>query len=314
LRRANFGNSDLFYANLSQAICDDCLLTTTRCTFAIFRNAGLSNASFCNASLKYADFSGATLRETNFEGSDLREASFKEADLRGANFTRATLVQTDLSHADLSNSLIHGISAYNVALEGARQENLIITPSDEPVISVDNFASAQYVYLLLEHKKVCDIFDAAIERGVLLLGRFSDGGLELLQAVAAKLREMRYLPMIFNLDKQNSQISLKTIRTLVGLSRFVIVDLSGSSVPRELYAIIPYFRRPFVPIMQKREETSPMFTALLEYSWVLSPIRFVNKEQLIEFLPSNVVASAEGKLKESNENTNSRLPSVQHMR
>ena len=39
------------------------------------------------------------------------------------------------------------------------------------------------------------------------------------------------------------------MKTLVGLSRFVIVDLSGPSVPQELYATVPHFKVPFATFM-----------------------------------------------------------------
>jgi hypothetical protein len=37
--------------------------------------------------------------------------------------------------------------------------------------------------------------------GVLILGRFGGGGLEVLESIAGKLRETDYLPLIFNFER-----------------------------------------------------------------------------------------------------------------
>ena len=86
--------------------------------------------------------------------------------------------------------------------------------------------------------------------------------------------------------------------TLAGLSRFIIVDLSGPSVPNELRAIIPNFKIPFVPIIEEGRKIFSMFSDLQGYPWVISPVEFTNKEQLIKLLPTRVIAPAEEKFKE----------------
>jgi uncharacterized protein YjbI with pentapeptide repeats len=55
-------------------------------------------------------------------------------------------VDTDLTKADLTGCRIYGVSAWNLKLEGAKQQNLIITSESEPVITVDNIEVAQFVY------------------------------------------------------------------------------------------------------------------------------------------------------------------------
>jgi hypothetical protein len=59
--------------------------------------------------------------------------------------------------------------------------------------------------------------------------------------------------MIFDFDRPDSRNYTEMVKILVGLSRFVIVDLSGPSVPQELYATIPHFKIPFVPIGEVKE-------------------------------------------------------------
>ncbi len=211
-------------------------------------------------------------------------------------------MKTDLVHANLTGCSIYGISVWNVQLSNTTQSNLIITEKGEPTITVDNLEIAQFIYLLLEHKKLRDILNSVMEKGVLLLGRFSDGGLELLQAVAAQLRARKYLPMIFDFDRPDNRDYTETVKTLIGLSSFVIVDLSGPSVPQELYATVPHFDIPFIPILQQGRKEYSMFRDLLKYPWVVQPIvEFANKEHLMELLPARIIAPAEERAKERQE-------------
>jgi hypothetical protein len=50
--------------------------------------------------------------------------------------------------ADLTGCHIYGVSAWGLKLDGAKQQNLIITKEDEPTVTVDNIEVAQFVYLL----------------------------------------------------------------------------------------------------------------------------------------------------------------------
>ena len=81
---------------------------------------------------------------------------------------------TDFTDADLTGCRIYGISAWGLKLEGAKQQNLIITRSDEPEITVDNIEVAQFIYLLLHNEKIRDVIDTITSKAVLILGRFTE--------------------------------------------------------------------------------------------------------------------------------------------
>lgn len=193
---------------------------------------------------------------------------------------------------------LHFMSASRISpqLEGAKQDNLIITPPGEPTIAVDDLEVAQFFYLLLNHQKLRNVLNAVTERGVLLLGRFGGGGLEVLQAVAARLREEKYLPIIFDFERPHNRNYTETVKTLAGLSRFIIADLSGPSVPQELYATVPHFKIPFVPILEAGRKPYAMAVDLLEYPWVIRPpVTFVSTEELLSLVSSKIIAPAEEK-------------------
>ncbi|HEU5374092.1 MAG TPA: pentapeptide repeat-containing protein, partial [Ktedonobacteraceae bacterium] len=194
--------------------------------------------------MHHADLHGANLHRASLNGADLGWANLSEADL-----SKATLIDTNLTGAVLTQCAIYGPSVWDVQLEGARQDNLIITQDDEPVITVDDLEIAQFIYLLLNHQKFRHVFNAVTQRGVLLLGRFGGGGLEVLQTIAARLREAKYLPIIFDFERPHDHDYTETVKTLAGLARFIIVDLSGPSVPQELSHTIPFLDIPFVPIL-----------------------------------------------------------------
>jgi hypothetical protein len=96
------------------------------------------------------------------------------------------------------------------------REDLVTTLPNQPTISEDNLEIAQFIYLLLEHKKLRDVLNSVMEKGVLLLGRFSNGGLEVLQTIAAQLREKKYLPMIFDFDRPDDCLVPGLLNTKTG--------------------------------------------------------------------------------------------------
>ncbi len=196
----------------------------------------------------------------------------------------------------MTHCSVYGVSAWNVQLTGATQLNLVITLPNESTVTVDDLEVAQFIYLLLNHQKLHNVLNAVTERGVLLLGRFGDGGLEVLQAVAVRLREANYLPIIFDFERPHDRNYTETIKTLAGLSRFIIADLSGPSVPQELYATIPHFKIPLVPILEAGRKQFAMAVDLLEYPWVVRPpVIFASTEELLSLVPSRIIAPAEEK-------------------
>src|SRR5215207_2630017 len=85
----------------------------------------------------------------NLSGADLYGAN-----LNAANLSTATLVQADFTNADLTGSRIYGVCAWGLKLNGTKQQNLVITATNEPEITVDNIEVAQFVYLLLHNEKI----------------------------------------------------------------------------------------------------------------------------------------------------------------
>lgn len=309
---ANLTEADLSGANLSMAKLEGAHLPRTTLTKANLRWSNFSQTELIEANLSMAIFGGVTfsganlyrayfgaanLQNVNLSGADLSYAYLRGANLTGADLSGSVLVRTDLRGATLTNCRVYGVAVWDVQLEGASQLNLIITRDDQSTIAVDDLEVAQFIYLLLNHQKLRNVLNAVTKKGVLILGRFGGGNLQVLQAIAAELRAMSYLPIIFDFDRPADRNYTETVQTLVGLSRFIIADLSGPSVPQELYATVPHFKIPFVPILESGRNPSAMAVDLLEYPWVVRPpVIFASTEELLSLIPSRIITPAEEKL------------------
>jgi hypothetical protein len=291
LYEAYLGGADLSGANLSGADLIE----------ASLHKANLSDANLSDANLVGANLSGANLMGANLSGAKLRDANLSRANLSrtnlsGSDLQRATLVDTDLRGADLTGCRIYGVSAWGVKLDSVKQQNLIITHADEPEITVDNIEVAQFVYLLLHNEKIRDVIDTIGRKGVLLLGRFTEGRLEILERLRAKLRELGFVRMVFNFDKPETKDFTETVQLLAGLSHFVIADITNPrSSPLELQAIVPNCMIPFVPIIEEGEKPFAMFTDLwIKYrDWVFEPIYYSSLDRLVDALDTEIIKPAE---------------------
>ena len=139
------------------------------------------------------------------------------------------------------------------------------------------------------------------KKGVLLLGRFTEGRIQILERLREKLRSLGFVPMVFNFDKPETKDFTETVWLLANLSRFVIVDITNPrSTPLELQATVSDYMVPFVPILEQGQEPFAMFVDLQnKYDWVLKPvIGYSSVDRLIEVLEDKVVKPAEAKFNE----------------
>jgi hypothetical protein len=130
---------------------------------------------------------------------------------------------------------------------------------------------------------------------VLLLGRFTGGRLAILERLRDELRKRGFLQMVFNFEKPETKDFTETIRTLAGLSRFIIADITNpKSTPLELQATIPEYMVPFVPIIEQGEEPFSMFKDLWvkHREWVFEPISYSSIEELVQGLGRGIIEPA----------------------
>jgi uncharacterized protein YjbI with pentapeptide repeats len=300
LRGAHLNDADLWGAHLSNADLREADLSDANLRRADLKGADLNNANFRDSDLRDSDLSEAILRGADLRGADLSEADLRGADLSEATLMRTILVKTNLEHANLTGCSIYGISVWDVQLSNATQSNLIITDKGEPTITVDNLQIAQFIYLLLKNKEIREIIDTIAKKAVLILGRFTPERKAVLDALREALRIHGYLPILFDFEKPSSRNMTETVSTLAHLSRFIIADLTDpSSIPQELYAIVPMLAIAVQPVLLEGKKEYAMSIDLLStYHWML-PIHFYKDQaDLLATLKEDVIKPAEQKAKE----------------
>jgi len=272
---------------------------------ADLRFANLTGAILNYTDLNHADLSGAILHWTILNHTDLSLAKLAYAELYRADLSEVDLqgtilVETNFKEATLTNCRIHGISAWDLKLDGAKQRDLIITPVDEPIITVDNLEVAQFIYLLLHSQKIRDAIDTIAKKAVLILGRFTDERKTVLDAIRDELRIRDYLPILFDWDKPASRNLVETVSTLAHLSRFVIADITDAkSIPAELMSIVPSLPSVAVqPLMLSSDYEYTLFDHILSFKSVLSVYLYDTPEMLLANLKEHVIDPAEAKARE----------------
>jgi hypothetical protein len=193
---------------------------------------------------------------------------------------------------------VYGVSAWELKSDGAKQQNLVITRSEESTVTFDNIEVAQFVYLLLHNEKIRDVIDTITSKAVLILGRFTEERKPVLEALRDELRQRKYVPILFDFEKPRSRNTDETITLLARMARFVVADISDAkSVLQELRAIVPDLPSvPVQPIILAMQEEPGMFDFYRNFRSFLNVHRYVSQEQLIADLGEKVIRPAELKV------------------
>jgi hypothetical protein len=320
LHGLNLIGAKLFGANFRGANLAGTLLMDAKLRNATFRGANLHRAILSNADLALATFRGVDLSLTNLSSADLNAANLRKANvsgacLYGANLTWADLTGANLSGADLQNAVlvettvddadftgcrVYGISIWNLKGKPKTQSDLIVTPSGEAAITVDNLKVAQFIYLLAHNAEIRDVIDTITSKVVLILGRFTPERKAVLDAAREALRQRNYSPVLFDFDKPRSQTTLETITLLARMARFVIADITDAkSVLMELQAIVPNSPSlPVQPLLLSSQREPGMFDSFRPFPWFLPTYEYENPDELIRLIEARVIDPLETRVTE----------------
>jgi uncharacterized protein YjbI with pentapeptide repeats len=253
LIQAKMRDCDLAGAQLQGADLTDCQMPGVN-----LRGANLVGSVLVGANLTKAD-----LRESELIGANLSRANLERANLRDANLASAILNETTLTRADLTGCHVYGMSAWDLKLDGAKQEALSITPERDAVIVVDNLEVAQFIYLLLNNARIKRVIDSITSKAVLILGRFTPERKQTLDRIRTHLRTRDVLPIIFDFGKPRARSILETVSTLAHMSRVVLADLTDAKyVKREIPLILRALRVPVHPFIVANQVEPEVITRL----------------------------------------------------
>jgi hypothetical protein len=210
------------------------------------------------------------------------------------------MLKTVFDRATLASCSIYGISTWGISTAGTRQRDLIITPHDEPTITVENLQLAQFIYLLLNNQNIRHVIDTITSKVVLILGRFTPERKAILDAIRDELRKRDYLPVLFDFEKPSNRDITETVSTLAHMARFVIADITDArSIPQELIAIVPSLPSvPVQPLLLASQREYGMFEHFKRFPWVLEPYLYDDQDGLLAALKDRVIGPAEKKAKE----------------
>jgi uncharacterized protein YjbI with pentapeptide repeats len=272
--------SDLSEANIMQAKLVDAQLAGAKVLFADLRLSDLTRA----------DLRGAELGEVVFTGANLSGAN-----LSGANLGGGTLIRTTVEGTSFAGARVYGVSVWDLKGTPKDETGLIVTPQDEPSITVSDLEVAQFVYLLLNNAKIRDVIDTVTAKAVLILGRFTDERKQILDAIRDRLSAENYVPIIFDFDKPAKRNLTETVSTLAHLSRFIIADITDpSSIPHELKTILGQLVSvPVQPILLEGKTEWSMFRDLKGTGQVLATFHYQSLEDIHRGLRERILAPAE---------------------
>jgi uncharacterized protein YjbI with pentapeptide repeats len=306
LQQENVSSLDLTRSNLCDAD-----LTSLHGWWCRMSEADLTRASLSYASLKNADLRGARLERAMLVNADLSNARLQHAKLRGAFLVGAHLNGAELQGADLRRALITGASAWDVKTDAATRQNPLLVglewfdelewavgdaelPPHYRRLEVKDLESANLLFMIANNPKVSLIVNAATNRIVLILGRFSRARKAVLRKVKERLLQLAYVPVIFDFDVPENRDVIESVLGLAYLSHFVIADLTDPrSIPLEAYAIVPQIATPFASIIAGAEDPFSMFGALRKYPWVMPTVHYGSAEALVRHLERDVIFPAE---------------------
>lgn len=307
---ANLKNSNFERANLIGAKFWESNFEGGRFINADFNRAELIRANFKNSIFTGASMRGVDFSESDFSGSIFSGVDFTKARLDRANFSNikanrvelslASVVETNLTNGQLTSSRIYGLSAWNIQKDGLIQKDLIITPPDQPEITVDDLEVAQFIYLMLNNQKIRDVIETITSKAVLILGRFTLERKAVLDAIKDELRLRNYLPIVFDFENVSNKSIDETLNLLARMSRFVIADITDAkSIPQELRGFVPDNPSvPIVPLIWKAQREYGMFDHFRNYPWVLPLHEYESPEQLMNNIIDTIIAPVEQKVLE----------------
>lgn len=310
LSLCDLSGADLSETIMSRALIDSCIMQRTNLYWACMDESDANNTAFTECNLDRANLGSASLAAAEFTRCSFSETSFFQCDLSSVEFNDCRLANCDMAHARLVKtrflgghllaSSIYGVSVWDVQTTNMHVAELRITPDDQPAVTVDDLDLAQFLYLVLENKRLRGVIEGMTGQMVLILGRFTLDRKRVLDEMRSLLRQLGYVPVIFDFDKPASRDVTETVGLLAHMSRFVLADITDPrSIPQELQRIAPSLPSvPIQPMILNGSAVYSMFSDFGGYASFLPPVVYRSDDDLLAVLRAQIIPAIDARLVE----------------
>jgi len=311
--------ANLRYVNFNDASFSGGCLMNSDMYVAHFENAHFHHLQMGWTKITDGHFNGARfisakLEEVQFKDVELRGAHFEDADACGARFLyvkmqHSSWINACLRHAHFfevccdgavfDRCKILGIGICRVSGKPSLQRDLNCGGDKEPLL-VDDLRLAPFIHELRYEDGFGRFADALTSKVVLILGRFSDARMPLLERIHGRLRALGYIPQLIKFPCDGLLDPGSVVNIAAMCSRFVIADVSDArEVIREVVGILSQLRPVVVkPIMEvgQVEPISFVWEKRSQRIHLLPPYEYPDADTLIANLSSAIIQPCEDAL------------------
>ena len=159
------------------------------------------------------------------------------------------MVGVDLQEASLSGCYVHGMTAWQLKLDGAFQSDFIITPEGEETITVDSLEIVLWLDFLKKNPGIQQMIESFQSKLVLILHRSRPQDQDQKRSLRAEIRRHGYLPVLYEAKGNASRQTQTTLVMLMRMARLVVTDGKNARVKsrkRQLHS--PFPADPVLPV------------------------------------------------------------------
>lgn len=279
--RCNLRNAQMRDCEFINCTFIDAELHMSDCCYAYFYECKFINTRMRLSRIGSTTYNNCILNNCDLSYSSAEETEFDECIIEGTKFQNVSFVKTHFSGSRIARCNVYGISSWDLDLSNSTQEDIYIMEDEEDLLSVGDIELAQFLYMMIENRKLRRIIDTVTSKVVLILGRFTPKRKMILDKVKVLVRNKGLIPILFDFDGPDSRDVTETVKVLANMSKFVIADLTDAkSIPQELSIIIPTTPSLQVyPIILESEREYCMYSFFEKYPWVMEMKKY-NEENI----------------------------------
>ncbi len=225
LNKANLSQANLSRADLTSAYLSGATLKTATLRGTNLVKANLYGARLEGADLFEANLAGAVCYEANFHKANLENVVFSGANLNSADLSEVNLTNTDFSEARLISCNIFRSLPIKVNFRNTVQEDLVISPPEEPRFSINDWEAAPFAVTAINGESA-ELPLSLQERIVVALGSFPPDKADYRQVILRALDKRGYVVVYGDLPVEEQAEFNDQISHVGAIARLAVIDIS----------------------------------------------------------------------------------------